>query len=1276
MVFCEEIRFVEKAYNIVRKQKLVVIIGRSGSGKTATARHCALKLQKEGWQLVPIDDIREIKNVQARGKCAFIFDDPVGNLGLDERKVSDLERCHSDVLQLFRHDDHKIIITCRKIVYNEAKQYHIFDNYSVVDIEDKDCLLNLGEKRKLLQAYGIETLVDLSSLDRVDLMFPLMCYMLYKNSGGMSATSKAVLDPRDYLLKQLDIMSKSEGTKTLYASLVFLIINNNCCTTEDLKKTEILADISKKCGIHDHPPYGKEIQEKLKHSENTYVIRTEFGFKFLHESLFEIVAFHFGRDVDNQALILQHLNIEFLAKNTYLESSGDTSAEMGIKILPKNFKILAQRLFLDLQGIVTLNVQTGTLNSIFSNKCWRVDEFVGMFFSTIGKKTVVELFSKSYQILQEKTISREQKRGSAYLEKQEFIMGNHSGRDAAKITDGSKIRLIDWIICNGHLPFVHAFLPKSKKFPTWMSSPLIGNKRLFWLSIYSTERDMFEFTLSNLTKHQIDESINTPYHSYHTPLTLACSLNAFEIVKLLVERGAIIEKCNNRDELPLLIALKSGSEEIVKYLLLNRALVKGSFECVCPFYFASTGVNEGIFRLLLCNCDCSSTCHDGKTPLHLAVQYGFDDISENLVFHGADVNSIDELKETPLHIACSNNNEKIVKLLAEKGANFHIRNNSNMLPLQIAVINGFEDLLLNLLLEFPLQEFKSAINGCYIESVAHDQGSLQSAATYGADGILQYLFRKFSSENLRKFLRRCEIGSIIVDGKTSLHLAVDYRFSDEVECLIHRSSDINATDVKKETPLHIACSKNYPSIVKLLIKEGANIEMLNSANESPVCIAMNNGLQDILLCFMLTSPFQKFKSLLQKCSIENMHRSNINLFNAWSVNGFEGVMQYLLKCCPVENFRLLFKNNDFSSKSTPLHLAVKRGLINVAESLIDYGCNVNAVDEGNQTPLHIACSLNDIKSVELLVKANAHIIMSDLNNESPACVAARLRFENIVIYLLENCSAENLKLLLEKCETTSTFYKGKTSLHIAVEYGYNEVVEKLITRGANVNARDENGDTPLHFACAHNFRNIVQILLKKGADVEMYNSNNESPLFMTIEKGSVEILQYFMLTTPHQKFKLLLEKCNIEKLSISPESPLIVALRKGPNKTVQYLLKSCPIKNLKLLFDHSFTNYLSAKTPLHVAIERGLIEVAESLIRLGANVNAIDEIDQTPLHLACSRNDIKTVKLLVKEGANIFSYSANDETPMSLAAKNGLEEISQVLFKHCPPEYRKILKKL
>lgn len=43
--------------------------------------------------------------------------------------------------------------------------------------------------------------------------------------------------------------------------------------------------------------------------------------------------------------------------------------------------------------------------------------------------------------------------------------------------------------------------------------------------------------------------------------------------------------------------------------------------------------------------------------------------------------------------------------------------------------------------------------------------------------------------------------------------------------------------------------------------------------------------------------------------------------------------------------------------------------------------------------------------------------------------------------------------------------------------GFEDIVEELIHRGANINAQGEYKNTPLHLACSNNHEGIVTILL-------------------------------------------------------------------------------------------------------------------------------------------------------------------------------------------------------
>ena len=57
---------------------------------------------------------------------------------------------------------------------------------------------------------------------------------------------------------------------------------------------------------------------------------------------------------------------------------------------------------------------------------------------------------------------------------------------------------------------------------------------------------------------------------------------------------------------------------------------------------------------------------------------------------------------------------------------------------------------------------------------------------------------------------------------------------------------------------------------------------------------------------------------------------------------------------------------------------------------------------------------------------------------------------------------------------------GMTPLHLAAEYGRNQVVELLIAKGADVNAEDEDGETPLNRAIKVKQTDLADLLRKHG----------------------------------------------------------------------------------------------------------------------------------------------------------------------------------------------------
>jgi len=58
---------------------------------------------------------------------------------------------------------------------------------------------------------------------------------------------------------------------------------------------------------------------------------------------------------------------------------------------------------------------------------------------------------------------------------------------------------------------------------------------------------------------------------------------------------------------------------------------------------------------------------------------------------------------------------------------------------------------------------------------------------------------------------------------------------------------------------------------------------------------------------------------------------------------------------------------------------------------------------------------------------------------------------------------------------------GETALHLASIFGYRDIAEYLITKGADVNVKDKQGKSPLFYALKRNHPAIVTLLREHGA---------------------------------------------------------------------------------------------------------------------------------------------------------------------------------------------------
>ncbi|HQO40181.1 MAG TPA: ankyrin repeat domain-containing protein [Spirochaetota bacterium] len=102
------------------------------------------------------------------------------------------------------------------------------------------------------------------------------------------------------------------------------------------------------------------------------------------------------------------------------------------------------------------------------------------------------------------------------------------------------------------------------------------------------------------------------------------------------------------------------------------------------------------------------------------------------------------------------------------------------------------------------------------------------------------------------------------------------------------------------------------------------------------------------------------------------------------------------------------------------------------------------------------------------------------------------------------------KLISQGADVNAKDKDGKTALMLAAEKGESVVIKMLIDAQADVNVKDNNGRTALMYSAAVDCLDCVRYLVEGGSEVEAEDNSGETALFMTRKKSKVreELLKH------------------------------------------------------------------------------------------------------------------------------------------------------------------------
>ncbi|KAK3255713.1 hypothetical protein CYMTET_35117, partial [Cymbomonas tetramitiformis] len=313
--------------------------------------------------------------------------------------------------------------------------------------------------------------------------------------------------------------------------------------------------------------------------------------------------------------------------------------------------------------------------------------------------------------------------------------------------------------------------------------------------------------------------------------------------------------------------------------------------------------------------------------------------------------------------------------------------------------------------------------------------------------------------------------------------------------------------------------------------------------------------------------------------------------------------------------------------------------------LRDAGADLSHVDHFGRTPAREAAGYGHVEALRML----------------PGAWFAAAEFGLV----------EVMRELLEKgAEVDAEDAEGRTALTVALAFGQEAAARALLEAGAGVNAGTARAGRPLHQAVSKGMVEMVRVLVGKGAEVDAENGVGSTALAVALSRGEEAAARVLleagagvnagsgwrplhavaMIGTVEMVRVLVGKGAEVDAEDGEGRTALTVALAFGQEAAARALLEA-----------GAGVNAGTGRRPLHVAAEKGKVEMLIELAGKGAEVDAEDREGRTALMVALAFGQEGAARALLEAGAGV--NAGTGQRPLHAAAKRGMEEMVRELLK-------------
>jgi ankyrin repeat protein len=338
-----------------------------------------------------------------------------------------------------------------------------------------------------------------------------------------------------------------------------------------------------------------------------------------------------------------------------------------------------------------------------------------------------------------------------------------------------------------------------------------------------------------------------------------------------------------------------------------------------------------------------------------------------------------------------------------------------------------------------------------------------------------------------KNLDPSKVDERLLSNPTALWQAASIGKIEYVKVLIEKGADVNTTHQGAAAILQ-ASFNQHSDIVELLVNSGANINTTNQFGTSALLFAIAKNAPKEHIDFLLNNAAR----------IDQIQNENGNISNPLTVaisNNRVDMAKLLVERGADINTPIIFP---------PIVRAAQSGNIDLIEYLLTNGADIDAIGgTDNSNSLVAAIGNQHWRAANFLLKEGINI--------------EYIRPDGFTALHFATTSAAPVdlvqQLIEKKLDINARNKNSDTALILATYHNNTSHTDALINAGADINLKNNNGETPLHFAIHHSNFSIARKLVERGASIYSTNLQGQSPYSMAqLNPALVNVLM-----TSHQK---------------------------------------------------------------------------------------------------------------------------------------------------------------